>query len=361
MPFDSARRATLQRLAVLLAGIAGGNQALVRGDKQGKLPFDTQAAPLPDLDLLSQYIDALSVLLTKGEAHYTMQVSQHLYHQFFQAASFTEDARVADVHLKLGFVVAAAQEYTLAWYQRGHAVIQTYDHMEQAILRNVEDHPRFRHAYARLLAKRGRQHRVLWQFDLCEKECEDGLALTNTWDDYALRTHFLCERAHIEATRGNELLWMRKLEEARTEVLNMPPEERKHALNQIEYMQGEGFKRFALHTQKAFSLSQRERYANAALESLSQWDGSTIEVPGFETVVAHISRAQCFILLDPAQAILLAQQQKAIAEQHYPTLLAKIYRVMFLAQQHLHMKDGEFVQVFQDVSHTAYQGGANIL
>ncbi len=77
--------------------------------------------------------------------------------------------------------------------------------------------------------------------------------------------------------------------------------------------------------------------------------------------MANVSRAQCFILLDPEQAITLAKQQKTIAEQHYPALLAKIYRILFLAQQHLQMNSGEFLQVFQGTSHTAYQAGANIL
>jgi DNA-binding SARP family transcriptional activator len=354
--FDSAKRATLRQIAVLLGSMVGSHPVL----NSSKWPQSQPSHDL-DLELIRKHIDALSVLLTKGEAHYVLHAAQGLYRQFGQEELSREDIRLADIHLQLGFLVAAAQEYALAWYQRDNAVIQTYNHLENTLLRRFENNQHFREAYARLLAKRGRQHRVLWLFDLCEKECEDGLALTNESENYSLRTHFFCERAHIEATRGNEAAWLHKLEVARSGVLPMPLLERQKALNQIDYMQGEGYKRFAFHTQKDFSLSQREKYAQLALDHIAQWDGATIEVPGFETIVANISRAQCFILLNPEQAIRLANQQKASVEQHYPTLLAKIYRVLFLAQQRLQMNNDEFLQMFQGTSHAAYQTGYNIL
>lgn len=290
-----------------------------------------------------------------------MQAAHQLYQRFNQETTSALDIHFADLHLRLGFLVAAAQEYALGWYQRDQMVVQTYDHMEQAILRRWDGNPHFQHAYARLLAKRGRQHRVLWLFDLCEKECAEGLAFTAASDDYSLRTHFLCERAHIEATRGNELPWMNKLDAVRSGVLSMPTPEREKALHQIDYMQGEGYKRFALHTQKDFSLPQREKYAKLALHHLQQWNGSTIEAPGFESVVASVSRAQCFILLDPEQAMILAEQQKMLAEQYYPTLFAKISRILFFAQQRLHMDNDAFLCLFQGSSQVAYQAGANIL
>jgi hypothetical protein len=359
--FDSTKRVALRQIAALLGEVASGYQIFKGLEWQGQIPVQPQTSKSVDLDLIENYIDALSTLLAKGEAYYVMHASQKLYHQFVQENLSAEDIRLADIHLKLGFLVAAAQEYALAWYQRDKAVVQTYNHMEHTILHQFDGNRYFQQAYARLLAKRGRQHRVLWRFDLCEKECEDGLALTNEFDDYSLRTHFFCERAHIEATRGDQVLWMNKLEAARTGALNMPPIEREKALKQINYMQGEGYKRFAFHTQKAFSFAQREKYAKLSLNYITQWDGTSIELPGFETCVANISRAQCFILLDPGQAIALAEQQKLLAEQRYPALLAKIYRIVFLAQQRIEMTSDEFLQVFQGTSYTAYQTGLNIL
>lgn len=359
--FDSTKRATLRQIATLLGEVASGYQIFKGLEWQEQIPLRSQTSNSVDLDLVEDYIDALSTLLAKGEAYYVMHASQKLYHQFVQDNLSAKDIQLADIHLKLGFLVAAAQEYALAWYQRDKAVVQTYNHMENTILHQFEGNRYFQQAHARLFAKRGRQHRVLWRFDLCEKECEDGLALTSEFDDYSLRTHFFCERAHIEATRGDQVLWMNKLEAARTGVLNMPPIEREKALKQISYMQGEGYKRFAFHTQKAFSLAQREKYANLSLNHITQWDGTTIELPGFETCVANISRAQCFILLDPEQAIAMAEQQKTLAEQRYPALLAKIYRIVFLAQQRMEMTNDEFLQIFQGTSYTAYQMGSNIL
>src|SRR6266567_31718 len=253
-----------------------------------------------------------------------------------------------------GMLVGAAQEYALPWYQRDQAVMQTYNHIEDNILCKFDVSSTLQLEYARLLAKRGRQHRVLWQFEACVRECEDGLAALRDVDDYSLRTHFLVERAHIEATRGDELLWMRKLDEARRGALDMKMADRGPALSQVDYMQGEGYKRFAFHTQKDLSMSIREKYANFALGQFTQWQGATIELPGFEDLVVQVSRAQCFILVDPDEAIHLAKQLGKQAEQRYPALLDKIHRVIFLAQQRLLMGSSEFSHIFKEASQSAY-------
>ncbi len=213
----------------------------------------------------------------------------------------------------------------------------------------------------RLLAKRGRQHRVLWQFDECVKECEDGIVYMRMIDDSPLYTHFLCERAHIEATRGDELLWLRKLEEARRGTLDMNMMDREKALNQVDYMQGEGYKRFAFQTQKDLPITMREKYARLALSQFSQWNGATIELPGFEALVVQVSKAQCLILIDPEEALRLAGRVQKQAEQRYPALLDKVHRVIFLAQQRLQMSGSDFLQMFKEVSSSAYHLGRNIL
>lgn len=200
---------------------------------------------------------------------------------------------------------------------------------------------------------------MLWQFEECIKECEDGLVFLREGDDFSLRTHLLCERAHIEATRGDELLWMRKLEEARTGALDMNPPDREKALNQVDYMQGEGYKRFAFHTQKDLPIAVREGYAKLALNQFTQWQGTTIELPGFETLVVQVSKAQCMILIDPSEAIDLAGELGRQVEKRYPALLDKIHRVIFLAQRRLQMSDREFLQIFEEEA--AYHTGRNIL
>jgi hypothetical protein len=133
------------------------------------------------------------------------------------------------------------------------------------------------------------------------------------------------------------------------------------ALSQVDYMQGEGYKRFAFHTQKDLSMSIREKYANFALGQFTQWQGATIELPGFEDLVVQVSRAQCLILVDPDEAIHLAKQLGKQAEQRYPALLDKIHRVIFLAQQRLLMGSSEFSQIFKEASQSAYHAGRNVL
>jgi hypothetical protein len=363
MTFDPSKRTTLQQIVATFSTLYVGrylsNGFLEKEVATGYNPL--RAIPSLDLDLVSHHINALQTLLHKGEARFVLQASQDLYQRISQEESSGKDIRLAEIAIQVGFLVANAQEYALPWYQRDKAIIQTYDNIEHRVLRKYTGENHFYRAYAQLLAKRGRQHRVLWLFDFCESECANGLAFANQLNDYALQTHFLCERAHIEATSGNDIAWMRELETARQGVLDLPWTEREKAFHQIDYMQGEGYKRLAFHTRKEFSLDLRKKYATLALEHFTPWDGMTIEVPGFEALVATLSRIQCFVLLDPEQAIRFAEQQEAFVERYYPTLLAKIHRILFLAQQRLQMNDTQFSRLFQGNTYAAYQAGANIL
>jgi hypothetical protein len=351
MAFDPSKRMTLQKLLATLGMGVGINSH--------DLLSSAAIEKTLDLDLVNHSMDSLRRLLAKGEALYVMDASQMLYNKCLQALSSSRDIHVAETQFHLGMLVGTAQEYVLPWYQRDQTVIQTYNHIEENILDKFAMNALLRQEYLRLRAKRGRHYRVLWQFEKCIKECEECLISLEEGDSCSLRTHFLCERAHIEATRGDEWLWMQKLEEARRGVLNMPQTDREMGLNQVNYMQGEGYKRFAFHTQKDFSISMREKYAKYALDQFPQWQGATIEVPGFEALVVQVSRAQCFILIDPDEAIHQAEQLRKQAELQYPTLLDKIYRVSFLAQQRLQMSSSEFAQIFNEAA--VYHLGKNIL
>jgi hypothetical protein len=138
----------------------------------------------------------------------------------------------------------------------------------------------------------------------------------------------------------------------------MPLADREKAFNQIDYMQGEGYKRFAFHVRKEIPMPMREAYAQYAHDQFARWDGATIELPGFESLVVQVSRAQCLILLDPKSAIESARQLGKSAQQSYPALLDKVHRVMILAQKRLQMKSDDFLQVFDE---PIYQTGSNIL
>jgi len=218
--------------------------------------------------------------------------------------------------------------------------------------------------HLKLIAKRSRYRRVLWQFDDGVNECETALTQMKPIEDFSLYTHFLCELAHIEATRGDEKLWLCKLEDARQDVLILEGVEGAKALNQINYIQGEGYKRFAYHTKKEYTFAVRKKYANLALAHFDTWDGATIENPTFEALVVQASRAQCMILIDPDEALRLAEQVRTQATHSYPTLLDKVHRVELLAHHRLTASENDFLHIFRDTSNSAYSAykvGGNIL
>lgn len=348
---ESSRREILKQVALALG------LAVVEPLYTPSSAF-TQSSALNDLDLIDNYIEALQRLLIKGEAQYVMQTAKNLFTKLMQKSQ-ERDMRLAETQIRLGMLVGLSREYALPWYQRAQAVMKIYNQIEAEIISKYPTkNDSLRHHYARLQAKKSRQNRVLWQFEECEKECKDGISSLQGIEDYPLQTHFLCERAHLEATQGDESLWIQRLEEARVGVLSMPLADREKAFNQIDYMQGEGYKRFAFHVQKELSMPMREAYAQYAYDQFTRWDGATIELPGFESLVVQVSRTQCLILLDPKSAIEQARQLGKSVQQSYPALLDKVHRVMLLAQKRLQMKSDDFAQVFNE---PAYQAGSNIL
>ncbi len=355
------RREILKQVALALGITVVEPLYTSSSEPEEGLTGQAQLLALSDLDLIDNYVEALQRLLLKGEAQYAMQASQGLYAKLMWEHQGVKDRRFAETQIRLGMLVGLSREYALPWYQRAQAVMEIYNHIENASICKYPMDASLRHYSARLQAKRSRQHRVLWEFEACEKACKDGLSTLEGIDDCTLRTHFLCERAHIEATQGNEALWIQRLEEARIGVLGMPVADREKSFNQIDYMQGEGYKRFAFHVRKELSMPMREIYAQYAYNQLTQWDGATIELPGFEALVVRVSRAQCLVLLDPKSAIDQAKQLGNVAQQSYPSLLDKIHRVMLLAQRRLQMSEDEFSQIFNLASGTAYQTGCNIL
>lgn len=358
---DTSRREILKHLARALGITLADPLYITSGELEGHFKQESQLLALNDLDVIDNYIEALQRLLLKGEAQYVMQASQNLYTKVTRERQAVRDMRVAETLLHLGMLVGAASEYALPWYQRASAVIEIYNHVEHILLHQYPLNNALHRYYARLQAKRSRQYRVLWQFDECEQECEQGIAHLEDIEEYSLQTHFLCERTHVKATQGDEQQWMQQLEQARIGVMSMPLSDRQKAYNQIDYMQGEGYKRFALHTRKEISMPIRKMYAQLAHDQFTQWDGTTIELPGFESLVMQISKAQCLILLDPQSALDSAKQLVRVVQQSYPSLFDKIHRVMFLAQQRLQMSENEFSQVFNASSCTVYQAGGNIL
>lgn len=348
--FDELKRETLREILGLIS--------------TGTLLNDSELSPVKvstainlDLEVIENYVDSLSQLISRGGAGYVVQQSRKLYDTLTQQNS--NDPHVATTQFKIGMVLATAQEYTLPWYQRNQSVVRTYDTLEKEVLPKCSLSVPLLHL--KLLGKRSRYHRVLWQFDEGVNECETALLQMKPIEDFSLYTHFLCERAHIEATRGDEILWLHKLEDGRRSVMVLEGVERSKALNQINYIQGEGYKRFAYHTRRNSTLVEREKYAKIALAHFNRWDGATIEDPTFEAMVVQTSRAQCMILIDPHEALHLAEHVRTQIIPGYPTLLDKVHRIEFLAQHRLTTSDDDFLQIFRDTSNSAYQLGGNVL
>jgi DNA-binding XRE family transcriptional regulator len=347
--FDESKRETLRKLLTLI----GVSTVTIGSEIFSK----TSTATTLDLEVIENHADALSRLIANGEARYVVQQSKRLYD--ILAQQHPGDSHTATTQFKIGMLLASAQEYTLPWYQRNYSVIHTYNMLESDVLPKCVLNASLLHL--KLIAKRGRYRRVLWQFDDGVNECEAALLQLEPGEDFSLYTHFLCERAHIEATRGDEMLWLHKLEGARRSVLALEGVEYTKALNQINYIQGEGYKRFAYHTRKDYTLIEREKYADLALTHFNKWDGATIEDPTFEAMVVQTSKAQCMILVDPDESLRLAEQVRTQATQGYPTLLDKVHRIEFLAHRRLTASDEHFLQIFRGTSNSAYEIGGNVL
>ncbi|RAQ98122.1 hypothetical protein A4R35_21455 [Thermogemmatispora tikiterensis] len=362
--FDYARRELLRalhRMAVALGAGAVGTSELLQASKELRQPVALSKASL-DLDLLSLLLNSLEKLLQQGEHQYVLTVTQSLYERWLAAPDLRDDTEMASWELRLGLLMACALEYVLSWYQRAQRLIDFYDELEGRFLRvgNLKKDKERLHA-AQLLARRGRHQRVLWHFDEAEQACQEGLQLLQGQELSPLWTHFLCEYAHLAATRGDENLWLQRLDAARSSVLALPGSERAKALNQITYMQGEGYKRLAFHLRKPLALARREQAARLAYQLFQEWNGLTIELPGFESLVMQVSRAQCLILLDPAAAIEEAQRLILVVQDHYPTLLGKLSRLIWLAEQRLQMGDAGFLTLLQEGKTIAYSAGYQLL
>jgi transcriptional regulator with XRE-family HTH domain len=348
--FDESKRQVLREML----GLIGAGTVVI----DSKIPPVKTNTPITlDLEVVEDYVDSLSKLVASGGARHVGQQSRKLYNALAQQCS--NDPYVATTQFKIGMLLATAQEYTLPWYQRNQSVMQTYDTLERDVLPKCSLDARFLHQ--KLVAKRSRYHRLLWQFDEGAKECEMALLQMKPDEDFSLYTHFVCERAHIEATRGDRILWLHKLEDARRSVSGLEGVSYTKALNQINYIQGEGYKRFAYHTRNDYTIAEREKFARLALIHCDKWDGATIEDPIFEAMVVQTSRAQCMILIDPHEALRLAEHIRSQITQRYPTLLDKVHRVEFLAHRRLTTPNDDFLQIFRDTSNSAYQRGGNIL
>src|SRR5436305_14645490 len=95
---------------------------------------------------------------------------------------------------------------------------------------------------------------------------------------------------------------------------------------------GEGYKRLAFDNKHTLPVYIRACYAQKALDSFSRsWDALKLDSVA-HYLVGQVSAAQCFIWIDPDEAIRQTYQIRDLAVQFYPSLLAKIDRTIYLAK-----------------------------
>ncbi len=105
--FDESKRATLQSLLTFI----GAGTAFIGS---GMLPARTDTGIKLDLEVIENYVDSLSQLIMSGGAKYVVKQSSKLYDTLAQ--QYPDDPYISTVQLKVGMLLAAAQEYTLPWY-----------------------------------------------------------------------------------------------------------------------------------------------------------------------------------------------------------------------------------------------------
>ncbi len=274
-----------------------------------------------------------------------MESAQLWYHKLISEQPYSKDTRIGSVQVRYGLLLGQAREAVLPWYQRDHAVIQAYDHVESHVICRFSQKT-FRQEYARLYAWRAPVYREMGQLEESALQFKDGISWATAAGNVLLRADLLRYRAHISAVQGNELQWLREIEEARKDTQYIIPDYRKEALGMIDYAEAEGYKRLAFNPRLELSLQRRAVYAAHALQCFAQAQQALEQQPYTKRLVAQVSRAQCLIWLDPVEALILAEQLRREAMQFYPTLLAKIDRTIRFAQQRLQLRKSDPLPIF---------------
>ncbi len=284
-----------------------------------------------DLDLANDHADALSRLINQGDVRYVMESAQRWYDRLLQNPP-SKDQFYAATQIRFGILLGAAQEFVFPWYQRSQTAIQTYNSIEQEVILRFGLNT-FRNEYANLLSHRAPLYREIGQYKESALQFEDGIYWVKTVDDPLLRANLFRSRIHVNAVQGNILQWSRELEEARKDALIIGSAYRDEVAGLLDYVEGEGYKRFAYNVRKDLSNQARREYAERALQSFAQSKRRTENYSKAQAMLSMVSEAQCLIWIDIYEAVRRVELLRAEAELEYPALVEKINRVVFFAQQ----------------------------
>ena len=289
-----------------------------------------------DLDLANDHADALSRLINQGDVRYVMESAKRWYDRLLQNPPSKEQYYAA-TQIRFGILLGAAQEFVLPWYQRSQTAIQTYNSVEQEVILRFGLNT-FRNEYTNLLSHRAPLYREIGQYKESALQFEDGIYWVKTVDDPLLRANLFRSRIHVNAVQGNILQWSRELEEARKDALIIGSAHRDEVVGLLDYVEGEGYKRFAYNVRKDLSVRASREYAERALYSFAQSKDRTEHYAKAHAMLRIVSEAQCLIWIDIHEAVRHVELLRAEAELEYPALVEKINRVVFFAQQLLHSR-----------------------
>jgi transcriptional regulator with XRE-family HTH domain len=298
-----------------------------------------------DLELAEDHANALSRLLNQGEARYVRESSQRWYSKLLQEQPAAKDTRLGAVQIRFGLLLGAAQEFTLPWYQRDQVAIQTYNSIEDNVICRF-DMNTFRQEYAIVLSHRAPLYRALGRFDESAIEFDDALYWVQTVDDPRLRANLFRSRIHARAVQGDEIGWVKELEEACRDAQRMSSAYTEENLGMLNYAEGEGYKRFAFNPHKELSMSLRAKYAQHALQSFAYSRKDTQQQPMAQHLLMQVSEAQCLIWIEPEEAICRIEQIREIVERFFPALLNKINSTLRFARQRLQACKSDFPLLF---------------
>ena len=292
-----------------------------------------------DLDLANDHADALSRLIDQGDVRFVMESAQRWYDRLLQKP-LSKDQYYAATQIRFGILLGASQEFVLPWYQRSQAAIQTYNSVEHEVILRF-DLRTFRQEYANLISHRAPLYREIGRYDESSLQFEDGIYLVKTVDDPLLRANLFRSRIHVNAIQGNTLQWSRELDEARKDALLIGPAYRNEVAGLLDYVEGEGYKRFAYNVRKDLSVRVRKEYAERALQSFAKSRSGTENYARVHTMLRMVSEAQCLIWIDTHEAIRHVELLRMEAELEFPALIEKINRVVFFAQQLLNSQKSD--------------------
>jgi transcriptional regulator with XRE-family HTH domain len=284
-----------------------------------------------DLDLANDHADALSRLINQGDVRYVMESAQRWYDQLLQNPP-SRDQYYAATQIRFGILLGASQEFVFPWYQRSQTAIQTYNSIEREVILRFGLNT-FRHEYANLLSHRAPLYREIGQYEESSLQFQDGIYWVKTIDDPLLRANLFRSRIHVNAVQGSILQWSRQLEEARKDALIIGSAHRDEVAGLLDYVEGEGYKRFAYNVRQDLPDQVRREYAERALQSFEQSKHGTEHYVKAHTMLRMVSEAQCLLWIDIHEAIRHVELLRAEAELEYPALVEKINRVVFFAQQ----------------------------